>query len=121
MQDGDELALGVEDGRARVAFAGKVAVFHAEVEDRDLPGIVPELVARISLQLRQATKGEVGRLPILGNDKAGVAVLVQKVRIGQACGVDIARQPEEVVLRVLEGGQVGAEERVDLAAGVLAG
>lgn len=94
MQDGDELAFGVEDGGARVAFAGKVAVLLAEVKYRDLPGIVLELVTRISLQLREATKGKVGRLPILGNDEASVAILVQKVGIGQACGVDTARQPE---------------------------
>lgn len=48
MQDGNELAFGVEDGCARVAFGGKAAVLRAEVEDRDLPGITPELVTRIS-------------------------------------------------------------------------
>lgn len=31
MQDGDELAFGIEDGCARVAFSGKVAVLLAEV------------------------------------------------------------------------------------------
>lgn len=94
MQDSDELAFGVEDCGARVAFAGKVAVFLAEVKYRDLPRIVLELVTCISLQLREATKGKVGRLPILGNDEASIAILVQKVGIGQACGVDTARQPE---------------------------
>jgi len=56
MQDGDELAFGVEDGCARVAFAGKVAVLLAEVENGDLPGVRLELATGISLQLRAATK-----------------------------------------------------------------
>jgi len=102
MQDGDELAFGVEDGCARIAFAGKVAELLAEVEDGDLPGVVLELVTSISLQLRAATKSKVSRLPILGNDEAIVAILVQKM-----------------VVRVLEG--VRVENRVYLVAGVFAG
>lgn len=124
MQDGDELALGIEDGCARVALAGKVTVLLAEIEDRDLPGFVPELVTRIGLKLREATKGKVGRLPILGNDETSVAMFVHEVRIGQACGVDKTRQPEEMVVRVREGrrvGAIGVEERRDLVVGVLAG
>ncbi len=58
---------------------------------------------------------------MLGDDEPSVAILVQKVGTGQACGVDIARQPEEMVVWVLEVGGIGVEERADLVAGILAG
>lgn len=93
------------------------------VEDCDFPGRAFEISTGVSLELGLATKGKVGRLPFLGNDEAGVVVLVDKVRVREGCGVDDTREPEEVVLWVLEYegvSSVGVEASVDLSAGELA-
>ena len=71
-----------------------------------------------------ATKGKVSRLPLLGNGEARVVVLVEEVRVREACGIDATQEPEVVVLGVLEFGGVdgvGVETGVDLGAGELAG
>ncbi len=119
----------VEDGRARVALGREVTMLSApEVEDRDLPGLAVESARTstgVRLELGLAAEGEVGRLPLLGDRDGGarVVVLIEEVRAREACGVDAAREPEEVVLRVLERGVVGgvgAEAGDDLGASELA-
>ena len=59
MQEGDQLAFSIENGCARVTFAGEVAVLLAEVEDCNLPGNLVE-PAGVGLQLREVTKGKIG-------------------------------------------------------------
>ena len=124
VQEGDQLALRVEDSCARVTFSREIAVLSAPpVEDRDLPGLALEIPTGVRLELGLATKGKVGRLPLLGNGEARVVVLVEEVRVREACGVDVTQEPEEVVLRVLKYGGVdgvGVEASDDLGAGELA-
>lgn len=93
------------------------------VEDCDLPGRAFEIPTGVSLELGLATKGKVGRLPFLGNAEAGIVVFVDEVRVREGFGVDDTREPEEVVLWVLEYGGVGGvgvEAILDLGAGELA-
>src|SRR6201999_1246354 len=119
MQQGDDLAFGVEDDRARIAVVREVAALLVVVEDGDLPGVVPELVAMVRLQLRVASKGEVRCLPMLGNYEAGVTLFVHEVGVRQACGADKARNAEEMIRRVLKDGwvgRIGVEGRGDLLA-----
>ncbi|KAI0345503.1 hypothetical protein BDW22DRAFT_1417906 [Trametopsis cervina] len=80
MQDNDELAFSVEGSCARVALACKRSVLLAKVEGYDLLGVVLELVARISLQLRKTIKG-----------------------IDPACGINMTQQSEKIIAGVLEG------------------
>lgn len=122
MQESDQLAFSVENGCARVTFAGEVAALLAIVEDRDLPGILVGLAAGVGLQLREATKGKIRRLPILGDDEGRVVIVVREARISKAGGVDITQQPEKMVVWVIEGsvGDIEVEERDDLVAGKLA-
>ena len=95
VQDGDQLALRVEDSCARVTLSREITVLPAPpVEDRDLPGIVSEIAAGVRLELRLATKGKIGRLPILGNGEARVVILVKEVRVREGCGVDETQEPE---------------------------
>jgi len=124
MQDSDHLTFGVEDACARVTIGGEVAVLSVKVEDSDLPRTVVELVTRVSFQLGEATKGKISRLPILGHDEARVVLLVPEVGVHQVWGVNVTRNSEEMIPRVLEGwwvGGIGVEERDDLVAGELAG
>ena len=125
VQDGDELALGVENSRARVTFILKVAVLPAAiVEDGDLPGLAHKIATSVSLQLGLATKGKIGLLAILRNGEAGFVILVEEVGAREACGVDATQKPELMILGVLEDGWVGGvgiEAGDDLVAGELAG
>ena len=125
VQDGDELALGVENSRARVTFIRKVAVFPAAiVEDGDLPGLAREIATGVGLQLGLATKGEISHLAILCNDETGFVILVEEVGVREACGVDATQKPELMILGVLEARCVGGvriEAGDDLVAGELSG
>lgn len=125
VQDGDQLALRVEDSCARVTLSREITVLPAPpVEDRNLPGLANEIATGVRLELGLATKGKIGRLPGLGNGEARVVVLVEEVRVREGCGVDETRELEQMVLRVLECrgvGGVGVEAGDDLVAGELAG
>ena len=125
MQDGDELALSIENSRARVTFIREVPVLPATiVEDGNLPGLAREIATGVGLQLRLATKGKIGLLAILRNDEAGFVILVEEVGAREACGVDATQKPELMILGVLEDrwvGGVGIEAGDDLVAGELAG
>ena len=94
-----------------------------KVKDCNLPGLAPEIPTGVRLELGLATKGKVGRLPLLGNGEARVVVLVEEVWVREACGVDATQEPEEVVRRVVEYrgvGSVGVEAGDDLGVGELA-
>jgi hypothetical protein len=125
VQEGDQLALRVEDSCARVTFSREITMLSApEVKDCNLPGLALEIPTGVRLELGLATKGKVGRLPLLGNGEARIVVLVEEVRVREACGIDATQEPEEVVLRVLKYGGVGGvgvEAGDDLGAGELAG
>ncbi len=117
VQKGDHLPLRVENTGARVAFGREVAKPLVEVEDSDLPGILLELIARVSFQLGEATESEVGFLTVLGNNEARIALIVPEARSREACSVDTVQKPVKMIGRVLEGGQigdVGVEECSDL-------
>ena len=63
-------------------------------------------------------------MPGLGDDEAGVVVVVDEVRSREVFCVDATREPEEVVLRVLECrriGSIGVEAADDFRAGEFAG
>ena len=124
VQEGDQLALCIEDSRARVTSSREITMLSApEVKDCNLPGLAPEMPTGVRLELGLVTEGKVGRLPILGNGEVRVVVLVEEVRVREACGVDATQEPEEVVYRVLEYegvGGVGVEEGDDLGASELA-
>ena len=82
MQDGDQLALSIENSGAGVTFSRKVAMLPAAiVEDGDLPGLTREIAAGVGFQLGLATEGKIGRLPILRNDEAGFVILVEEVGV----------------------------------------
>ena len=125
VQEGDQLALRVEDSCARVALCREITMLPApEVKNRDFPGLALEIPTGVRLELGLATKGKVGRLPVFGNDEARVVVLVEEVRGREACGIDASQEPEQMVLRVLEYGGVGGvgvEAGDDLVASELAG
>ena len=121
MQQGDDLAFGVEDDGPRVAVVREVAPLLVVVEDGDLPGVVLEFVAMVRFQLRVATKGKIGCLPVLDHYEARVILVVHEVGIRQACGVDPAQKSEEIIFRVLKDrwvGGIGIEKLFDLRAGV---
>ncbi len=123
MQQGDDLAFGVEDDGPRVAVVREVAAPLVVVEDGDLPGVVLEFVAMVRFQLRVATKGKIGSLPVLGHYEARLTLVVHEVGVRQACGVDPAQKSEEMICRVLKDrwvSGIGIEKRIDLRAGVLA-
>ena len=124
VQERNQLALRVEDSCTRVTFGREITMFSApKVKDCNLPGLALEIPTGVCLKLGLVTKGKVGRLPLLGNSEARVVVLVEEVRVREACGVNATQEPEEVVLRVLEYGGVGGvgvEAGDDLGAGELA-
>ena len=121
VQEGDQLALCIEDSRARVTTSREIIMpFAPEVKDCNLPGLALGIPTGVRLELGLATEGKVGPLPILGKDETRIAVLVEEVRVRETCGVDATREPEEVVRRVLEFGEVGAEVRDDFRASELA-
>ena len=77
----------------------------------------------VRFQLRVATKGKIGRLPVLGHYEARVTLVIHEVGVRQACGVNPAQKSEDMVFRVLKDrwvGGIGVEKRIDLRAGVLA-
>lgn len=123
MQQRDDPAFGVEDYGARIAVVREVAALLVVVEDGDLPGVVLKFVAMVRFQLRVATKGKIGRLPVLSHYVARATLFVHEGGVPQVRGVDVAQNPEEMIFRVLKGwwvGDIGVEERVDLRASILA-
>ena len=124
MQQGDDLAFSVEDDGPRVTVAREVAALLVVVEDGDLPGVALEFVTMVRFQLRVATKGKVGRLPVLGHYEARFTSFVLEVGVRQACGVDPARKSEEIIIfRIFKdrwAGGIGVEKFLDLLTGVLA-
>ena len=125
VQKSNQLALRIEDSCARVTFGREITMLSApEVKNRNLPGLALGIPTGVCLELRLATKGKVGRLPHLGNGEVRIVVLVEEVRVREACGIDATQEPEEVVLRVLEYGGVGGigvEAGNNLGTGELAG
>ena len=107
VQKGNHLSLCIKNAGARVTIKREVAKPLVEVEDSNLPGFLLELVARVSFQLREATKSEVSFLSILGNSEARIALIIPEVRSCKACGVDTAQKSVKMIGRVLEGGRVG--------------
>jgi hypothetical protein len=123
MQQGDDFAFGIKDDGPRVAEVSEVATLFVIVEDGGLPGVVLEFVAMVRFQLRVATKGKIGRLPVLGHYEGRATLVVHEVGVRHARSVDAAQKWEEMVFRVVKDrwvGSIGVEKRIDLCAGVLA-